>query len=71
MNPKAGFPANPHLEAVGEELQLGEEFSVGVEVLKSFQTLETDLTLLRGDQTSDGISVLKGEVGVVGLGVPM
>ena len=40
-----------YLEAVGEELQLGEEFSVGVQVLQCLQTLQTHLALLGSDHT--------------------
>lgn len=49
--------ADAHLEAVGEELQLGEKFSVGVEVLESFQTLETHLALLERKYREDVVSV--------------
>lgn len=45
-----------HLEAAGEELQLGIELAVIVQPLQSRETLQTHLTLLRGREEESYIS---------------
>ena len=41
-----------YLEAVGEELQLRVEVTVGVEVLEGLETLQSDLSLLSTQQVN-------------------